>query len=123
MCLYNYNMDQSLTPTASREKAATLCVAAINTDFFKVFCEPVRVAIFSHVVRLGRSDIGTVAQAMPQDRSVIARHLQLMANAGVLHMETQGRHTYYDINGAQLLDHVENLSKLIRQLMPVCCAK
>jgi DNA-binding transcriptional ArsR family regulator len=111
------------TVSLAREKAANACVDAINTDFFKAFCEPARVAIFSRLVRLGRSDIGTIAQDLPQDRSVVARHLQIMASAGLVSAQAQGRHTYYDIDGPQLLAQVDSLSKLIRQLMPACCAK
>jgi DNA-binding transcriptional ArsR family regulator len=106
----------------TRDDAALACIDIINTDFFRALCEPARVQIFSQLVRLGRSDIGTIAEALPQDRSVIARHLQLMERAGLVQSETEGRHTFYDINGQAVARRVESIANLIRSLIPICCA-
>jgi DNA-binding transcriptional ArsR family regulator len=105
----------------TRNDAAQACVDILNTDFFRALCEPARIQIFSQLVLLGRSDIGTIAEALPQDRSVIARHLQLMERAGLVCSETEGRHTFYDIDGQALASRVESIGGLIRQLLPICC--
>jgi DNA-binding transcriptional ArsR family regulator len=106
----------------SRQQAANACVQVLDTEFFKALCEPVRVEIFRQLILQGRSDVGTIAAPMPQDRSVIARHLQTMERAGLLRAEVEGRHTFYDIDGPSVVERVEKMAALIRQLAPLCCA-
>lgn len=115
--MYTYDMNSLQT----RDDAATACIVILNTDFFRALCEPARIQIFSQLVRLGRSDIGTIAEELPQDRSVIARHLQLMERAGLVRAENEGRHTFYDIDGEALASRVEGIGDLIRKLLPICC--
>lgn len=69
----------------------------------------------------GRSDVGTIAEHMPQDRSVISRHLNLMHEAGILNTEKQTRYVYYEINGKALIDKLETITGMIRKCMLVCC--
>ncbi len=66
------------------------------------------------MVLLGRSDIGTIAKTLPQDRSVIARHLQQMERAGIVRAETEGRHTYYDIDGPAIASRIDGIAVLVR---------
>lgn len=106
----------------ARTAAAQACGKVLDTDFFRALCEPSRIEIFKQLVRLGRSDIGTIAEALPQDRSVIARHLQLMERAGLLHAQTEGRHTFYDIDGPAIALRVQALAGLMQALVPLCCA-
>lgn len=108
------------TPT-TRQEAADACVEILDTEFFRALCEPARVQIFRELVLKGRADIGTIAQDLPQDRSVIARHLQTMERAGVVRAQTQGRHTFYEINGAVVAARLEGISQLVRSLVPLCC--
>lgn len=105
----------------TRTEAANACLEILDTEFFRALCEPARIQIFRELVLKGRSDIGTIAQAMPQDRSVIARHLQMMERAGLLHSRTEGRHTYYEIDGPAIASRVDGMANLIRALVPLCC--
>lgn len=107
----------------SRAEAANACLEVLETDFFRALCEPVRVEIFRQLVLKGRCDVGTIAQAMPQDRSVIARHLQLMERAGLLCAQAEGRHTFYEIDGPAILSRFEQMSALFQMLVPLCCPK
>jgi hypothetical protein len=63
----------------SRQEAARQCVAVFDTGFFKALCEPARIAVLRELILLGRADIAAIADRLPQDRSVIARHLQQLA--------------------------------------------
>ena len=111
-----------MNPITTRTQAADACVEVLDADFFRALCEPARLAIFRQLVLLGRSDIATVAEAMPQDRSVIARHLQTLERAGVLHVQTEGRHTFYEIDGPGIASRMEKIVDLMRTLVPLCCA-
>lgn len=105
----------------TRTEAANACLKVFDTSFFRALCEPVRLDVFRQLVLKGRSDVGMVAQAMPQDRSVIARHLQLMERAGLLKVQVEGRHTLYEIDGPAMASRVERMATLLRTLVPLCC--
>lgn len=93
----------------------------MDTEFFRVLGEPVRIEILKQLVLKGRSDIATIAEAMPQDRSVIARHLQLMERLGLLRSQSEGRHVFYEVDGPAILTRVEELSALIQNMCRFCC--
>ena len=93
----------------------------LDTTFFKALCEPARVSLLREIVLNGRADVGTIAASAPQDRSVVARHLQVMERAGLLRSTSEGRNTYYDINADSILERLEQMTALIRAVAAVCC--
>jgi DNA-binding transcriptional ArsR family regulator len=105
----------------NRTQAADACIEILDTEFFRALCEPARIEIFRLLVLQGRSDIGSIAEAMPQDRSVIARHLQTMQRAGLLRVQSEGRHTFYEIDGPAIASRFARISELIQTLAPLCC--
>ncbi len=107
--------------TATRAQAAKACLEVLDAEFFKALAEPARLQIFRQMVLLGRADIGTIAQDLPQDRSVIARHLQVLQRAGIVNAQTEGRHTFYDIDGPAIAGRISHLNQLIQALVPLCC--
>ncbi len=105
-----------------RQYLVTACLDELaDVELFKALCEPVRVEILTFLAVHGPSDIGRVAQAFPQDRSVISRHLQLLANAGVLDRAKQSRSMIYSVNGTALLERMEAIVERTRALVQVCC--
>ncbi len=100
-------------------------VQNFDSKFFKTLSEPVRVQILRFLMLNRRSDIGTIAKHMPQDRSVISRHLNLMHTAGILNCEKETRHIFYEINGQAFIDKLEKITSQIRKCMeeycPSCC--
>jgi DNA-binding transcriptional ArsR family regulator len=100
----------------SRQEAAKQCVAVFDTAFFKALCEPARVAVLQQVVLLGRADVATIAQRRPQDRSVIARHLQQLAAAGIVAAEKEGRHVFYRVDASAIGRRLENILAITRML-------
>jgi DNA-binding transcriptional ArsR family regulator len=111
----------SMVKHRTREEVAALCTELLDTSFFRALCEPVRIDILKQLVVQGRSDVGSIAETMPQDRSVIARHLQLMERTGLLRSEVQGRHTFYDIDGPAIMERMSNATKALQALVPLCC--
>lgn len=120
MHLYAHILHLMKTLT-TRAQAADACIEILDAEFFRALCEPARLQVFRQLVLLGRSDIGTIAQALPQDRSVITRHLQVMERAGVVQSQTEGRHTFYEIDGPTIASRVEEMVVLMRTLVPLCC--
>lgn len=107
----------------TREQAAAQSFDAFNATFIKALTEPARVALVRELLLHGRLDVGSLAEKMPQDRSVVARHLQVLERAGLLRASKEGRHTFYEIDGEAVLHQLEELTELFRKLAPVCCPK
>jgi DNA-binding transcriptional ArsR family regulator len=100
----------------SRERAARKCVAVFDTGFFKALCEPARIAVLRELILLGRADITAIAARLPQDRSVIARHLQQLASARILRAEKRGRHVFYEIDARGVAERLEGILEITRTL-------
>jgi DNA-binding transcriptional ArsR family regulator len=109
----------------SRNEIAEELVKAFDSKIFKTLSEPVRVQILKFLMLNGRADIGTIAENMPQDRSVISRHLSLMQEAGVLTSQKENRYVFYEVDGQPLLeklvDITEKINKCIKECCPECC--
>lgn len=94
---------------------------AYDARFFKTLAEPVRIQILSYLMLNGRSDIGSITESMPQDRSVVSRHLNQMHAVGMLCCEKETRHVYYSINAQTFVDKLERFLTLIKESISVCC--
>jgi DNA-binding transcriptional ArsR family regulator len=106
---------------SNRKTAAEDLISAVDFKFFKTMSEPVRMQILKFLLLNGRSDIATIAEGMPQDRSVISRHLNLMSEVSILRCKKETRHVFYEIDGTVFLDKLETMTQQIRQCIPVCC--
>jgi len=100
----------------SRQEAAQRCVAVFDTGFFKALCEPARIAVLRELILLGRADIAAIAERLPQDRSVVARHLQQLAAAEIVTAEREGRHVFYEIDAGRVAERLEGILEITRLL-------
>ena len=101
--------------TQSRSQIAEEVVEALDSKFFKTLSEPVRVQILKYLMLNGRADIQTIAENMPQDRSVVSRHLNLMQEAGILTGEKENRHVFYNVNGQPFIEKLVDITEKIRK--------
>lgn len=93
----------------------------LDHDFLKALTEPARIEILKLLVTHGGCDIGTLAEKMPQDRSVISRHLSYMQRAGLLKATKQGRHVTYTVDGDGLVEKVDQMAGAIRRCVELGC--
>ncbi len=105
----------------SRIQIAEELVKAVDSKFFKTLSEPGRVQILKYLMLNGRADIQTIAENMPQDRSVVSRHLNLMQEAGILICQKENRHMFYDVNGQPFLEKFVDITEKIKTCMEECC--
>ena len=112
--------DSGCCETDSSKLAQNL-IEGWDSRFFKTLAEPVRMEILRYLLLNGRSDIGTISENLPQDRSVISRHLQLMHENGLLFCEKENRFRYYSIDGGSFLEKLETTAAQLRDCMSVCC--
>jgi DNA-binding transcriptional ArsR family regulator len=106
--------------TQKQLEIANRLVDVLDSKFFKTLSEPVRVQILRFILLNGRADIGTIAENMPQDRSVISRHLNLMQAVGILTSEKEGRHVYYAINARMFLERFMTITELTKKCLEEC---
>src|SRR5262245_57157805 len=100
----------------SLQEAARRCVAVFDTGFFKALCEPARIAVLRELILLGRAHIGTIAARLPQDRSVVARHLHQLAAAQIVKAKKEGRHVFYEIDVGAVAERIEGILAITRLL-------
>ncbi len=105
----------------SKRRVTEDLINSFDSKFFKTLSEPVRLQILRFLLLNGRSDIASIAENMPQDRSVISRHLNLMAEVGILSWQKETRHVFYEIDGQVFLKKLEKITDQIRKCIPVCC--
>lgn len=109
-------------PSASeRRRAAESCLAVLDTAFFRALCEPARIAVLRRLIEIGRADIGTIAAGLKQDRSVVSRHLKVLADAGIVLCTRKGRTVLCEIDGPAILRRFSALTAAIAPLVPLCC--
>jgi DNA-binding transcriptional ArsR family regulator len=104
-----------------RRKAAKELDAILESKVFRALCEPARIEILKLLTVRGRSDIATIAAHLPQDRSVVSRHLAQLSHAGIIRREKVGRHVFFEMDGPAAVAQLEDVLARFRALVPVCC--
>ena len=99
---------------------AQAALDVFDTQFFRALCEPTRVEIMRRLVLIGACDVGTIAEGLSQDRSVISRHLSVLERAGVCQSRKIGRRVYYDLDGPHNVDKVANILEAIKPMAKLC---
>ena len=93
-------------------------MAVFDTGFFSALCEPARIAVLRELILLGRADIAAIAARLPQDRSVVARHLQQLAAAQIIRASKEGRHVFYEIDAGSVAARLEGILAITRLSRP-----
>lgn len=110
-----------LTQDAKRTQVINAAIDVLDDPLFKALQEPSRVAVLRQLMLLGRADVGQIAEHLPQERSVISRHLQLLLEAGIVRMERAGRHRIYEVDGPAIMAKFQLILQEVAQLTPYCC--
>jgi len=114
-------MESKMEIDTSKEALLRGLIESWDSKLFKILGEPVRMQILKYLLQNGRSDIGRISENLPQDRSVISRHLNMMFENNVLRCEKENRYRFYSINGSALLQKLEALVEQMRKCISVCC--
>ena len=105
----------------SLQKELNSLQEAMDSKFFKSLSEPVRLEILKLLMLTDESDVNGLAEKLPQDRSVISRHLNNMNEAGILKSRKEGRHLYYSINGKEIIQKFDLILKTIKKCVSLKC--
>lgn len=105
----------------TRNTAADELVKILDTSFLRAITEPARLEVLKVMLLSGGGDVSSIAEHLPQDRSVISRHLQALEDAGIVRSEWQGRHRQYRIDGSGFVNGFEAIAEKVRALTRICC--
>lgn len=99
---------------------AQTALDVFDTKFFKALCEPTRAEIMRKLVLVGACDVGTIADGLAQDRSVISRHLAVLERAGICQTRKIGRRVFYDLDGPHNVTKVASILAAIEPMAYLC---
>lgn len=105
----------------TRDKAAARMVEILDSPFLRTLTEPARLEILRVLLVSGPGDIASIAARLPQDRSVISRHLKTLEDAGIVRGEQKGRQRIYDLDGVNFITTLERILAETRALATICC--
>ncbi len=105
----------------SRARAAARIVEVLDSPVLRALAEPARLEVLRVLLLHGPADIGALASHLPQDRSVVSRHLKTLEDAGLVRAERDGRHRIYELDGAAFIGALERILGEARALAAVCC--
>src|SRR5687768_12272603 len=91
---------------AGREEAALEAVSMLDSEFFRALAEPTRIELLRVLLVNGPCSVAAAAEHMPQDRSVLSRHLQVLLRAGLVSCRRDGRHRIYGVRGSVFLERI-----------------
>ena len=107
--------------TTLRTQAIEAAIDSLDSAFFKALCEPPRVAVLKRVMQLGRADVTEIAAELPQERSVVSRHLQVLLEAGIVRSAKLGRQVFYEVDGPAIIKRLEDILQHTKAIAPFCC--
>lgn len=104
-----------------RRKAARDLDGILESKVFRALCEPARIEILKLLTVEGRLDGGAVAARVPQDRSVVSRHLAQLHAAGCVRREKLGRNVFFEVDGPAIVAQLDAIVARFRALVSLCC--
>lgn len=110
-----------MTTALTRTQAIEAAIDSFDGAFFKALCEPPRVAVLKRVMQLGRADVSEIAAELPQERSVVSRHLQVLHEAGIVRASKVGRQMFYEVDGPAIIQRLETILQRTKGITALCC--
>lgn len=104
-----------------RARAASRIVEILDSPFLRALTEPARLEVLRVLLVHGPGDIGELARHLPQDRSVVSRHLRTLEDAGIVSGRREGRRIVFQLEGASMIGQLDRILSEARSLAPICC--
>ena len=104
---------------ATPRQAAACCRPVddlLDPALFRALGDPTRVRLFACLLKCGRPcSVGEIAECCEVDLSVVSRHLQTLARAGLAEVARSGRTVRYDVPHASVADRLHRLADSIAE--------
>lgn len=104
-----------------RKLMAEELTEVLDSRFFTALAEPARVELLKLLIQNGRSDVAALTACVPQDVSVISRHLRLLHEAGIVRREKVQRHVFYEIDQDGCKRRFRALYERMENIINACC--
>jgi len=95
--------------------------SALDSEFLAALAEPTRVHIIRLLLREGALDVTALAEQLPQERSVISRHLKVLHAAHLVRVTKDGRHRVYSLAGGVFVGRLQAILDAARACVASCC--
>ena len=106
------------TPRQAARRPAPLD-KALDADLFKALSDPTRLNLLACLAKCSRfCSVTEVAECCSVDFSVVARHLSMLADAGVLASRKDGRTLLYQVR----CEHLSEVFRALASAFDNCCA-
>ena len=96
----------------------------LDPVLLRALAEPTRLELVGLLIaRGGSANVGTLAEGVAVDTSVVSRHLAELARAGVLARERRGRERWYTLELDTLIAHFAEITRqlqAVRDGLPCC---
>jgi DNA-binding transcriptional ArsR family regulator len=109
------------TPSREARAAAADMVAMLDSSFLRALTDSSRLEVLRVLMLEGTSNIAALAEHLPQDRSVISRHLKALEDAGIVKSEWKGRERFFSLDGERFVSTLEQIAVRARAQMMRCC--
>jgi len=95
----------------------------LDSNLYRALSEPARIQILKVLLLHGPLDISGVVEhlELKLDRSVVSRHLKVLAEADLVCFERQGRQRVYAVSGSATVQRFEQMGQMFRRAIEVCC--
>jgi DNA-binding transcriptional ArsR family regulator len=122
-CIQAWRRQPTVKPLSrrARAKAARELDTIFDSKLFRALCEPARVGIMRFLTVEGRSDVRTIAASLPQDASVVSRHLAILHAARIVRRRKEGRQVFFEVDGPAVSARLEEIVARFRKIVPLCC--
>lgn len=105
----------------SRERAARELLEVFDSPFLKALTEPARLDLLRVLMLHGPLDVGSLAEHVPQERSVVSRHLKILEQAGLVRVERDGKHRRVALDAGRFLAELGRIETRVRENASICC--
>ena len=91
-----------------------------DSPVLAVLAEKARLDLLKELAILGRADVKTLSDLLPQHTTVISRHLKALHQAGLLRRTKKERWVYYEIDGQEWIRIFREMLEAIEHAVDVC---
>lgn len=105
----------------SRARAAARIIELLDSPVLRALAEPARLEVLRVLLLHGPGDIAAIAAHLPQDRSVVSRHLKTLEDAGLVRAVRDGRHRRFELDGGAFIGALERILGETRAMAAICC--
>jgi len=105
----------------TRKATATDLAQVLESAFLRALAEPSRLEILKVLLVHGPADVGTIASHLPNERSVVSRHLKVLLEARIVNVRRESRRRVYAVDGQAILRRFEVILAQLRSVASICC--